>query len=135
LGSAVPSTECAQCGKPRTTFVVGSGTESAIADSVLLPAKYRDGLVKLPLGPNDSLREGAKGRLYFHFPHLRPGAVGAIVQRIDRDSALFRLTGPPIAPPSLDTIPKERQVRLSGSWVWTWDGSDSSSTCAACDEV
>lgn len=94
-----------------------------------LPAQDRNGLVKLPFGPteanpSEAFTEGKKGRLYFRFPHLRPGAVDATVQQIDRDRAVFRLTGPIVAPPPLDTIPKERQVPLAGAWLWTWDESD-----------
>ena len=93
-----------------------------------LPAEGRDGLVKLPLSPRqaspmEAFTEGKKGRLYFRFPHLRPGAVDAIVQQIDRDTAVFRLAGPIIAPPPLDTVPTERQVLLAGAWVWTWEES------------
>ena len=94
-----------------------------------LPAEARDGLVKLPFSPTqafpiEAFTEGKKGRLYFRFPHLRPGAVDATVQQIDRDTAVFRLTGPMIAPPPLDTVPQERQVALAGAWVWTWDESN-----------
>jgi len=94
-----------------------------------LPAEARDGFVKLPFSPTQSFpieafTEGKKGRLYFRFPHLRPGAVDATVQQIDRDTAVFRLTGPMIAPPPLDTVPKERQVVLAGAWVWIWDESN-----------
>jgi hypothetical protein len=97
-----------------------------------LPAEDRDGLVKLPFSPTqafptEAFTEGKKGRLYFRFPHLRAGAVNATVQRIDRDTAVFRLTGPMIAPPPLDTVPKERQIALAGAWVWTWDESDARS--------
>ena len=85
-----------------------------------LPAEARDGFVKLPFSPaqafpSEAFTEGKKGRLYFRFPHLRPGAVDATVQHIDRDTAVFRLTGPMIAPPPLDTVPKERQVTLAGA--------------------
>jgi len=94
-----------------------------------LPAEYGDGLVRLPFGTTDAsaieaFKEGRTGRLYFRFPHLPPGAVDAVVQEINRDSAVFRLTGPRIAPPPIDTIPKERLVRLAGSWLWSWDTSD-----------
>lgn len=91
-----------------------------------LPAEVRDGLVKLPFSPTqavpiEAFTEGKKGRLYFRFPHLRPGAVDATVQQINRDTAVFQLTGPVIAPPPLDTVPKERQVTLVGAWLWTWE--------------
>ena len=94
-----------------------------------LPAGDRGGLVKLPFSPTqafpiEAFTEGKKGRLYFRFPHLRPGAVEAAVQQIDRETAVFRLTGPIIAPPPLDTVPKERQVVLAGAWVWTWEESN-----------
>ncbi len=97
-----------------------------------LPAEDRNGLVRLPFGPREAnpiegFAEGRKGRLYFRFPHLRPGAVDATVQQIGRDRAVFRLTGPIIAPPPLDTVPKARQVPLGGAWLWTWDESISSS--------
>src|SRR6266545_4393157 len=102
---------------------------SAIGGLMRLPAENRDGLVKLPFSPTqapliEAFTEGMKGRLHFRFPHLRPGAVNATVQQIDRDTAVFRLTGPIIAPPPLDTVPKERQVPLTGAWVWTWDESN-----------
>lgn len=91
-----------------------------------LPAEDRDGLVKLPFSPTqafpiEAFTEGKKGRLYFRFPHLRPGAVDATVQQINRDTAVFQLTGPAIAPPPLDTVSKDRQVPLAGAWLWTWE--------------
>jgi hypothetical protein len=94
-----------------------------------LPAKYGDGLLRLPFGTTEAsateaFKEGMTGRLYFRFPHLRPGAVDAVVQEINWDSAVFRLTGPCIAPPPIDTIPKERLVPLAGLWLWSWDASD-----------
>jgi hypothetical protein len=60
-----------------------------------LPAEARDGFVKLPFSPTQSFpieafTEGKKGRLYFRFPHLRPGAVDATVQQIDRQRAPSR---------------------------------------------
>lgn len=104
---------------------------------MVLPTEYRDSWAKFPLTSprsddakvhsGEPFKEGTKGRLYFLSPHshpeavLHPGAVDAIVWRIDRDGVVFRLTGPPIAPPPLDTIPSARQVRLSGSWLWTWE--------------
>lgn len=102
---------------------------------MLLPTEYRDGWVKFPLGDlgsdrgkahsREPFKEGAKGRLYFLSPHLRPGAVDATVWRIDRSGVVFRFTGPRIAPPPLETIPSARQVRLSGAWLWTWESPDS----------
>lgn len=95
-----------------------------------LPTECRDGWVKFPLAglrsddaklhSSEPFKEGMKGRLYFLSPQLRPGAVDATVWRIDRDGVVFRFMGPHIAPPPLDTIPSTRQVRLSGSWLWTW---------------
>jgi len=94
-----------------------------------LPAEDRDGLVKLPFSPQvfpmEAFTEGRKGRLYFRFPHLRPGAVDATVQQIDRDTAVFRLTGPIVAPPPLNTVSKDRRVPLASAWVWTWQESGS----------
>ena len=105
---------------------------------MLMSTEYRDGWMKLPLGDlssdganahfSERFKEGTKGRLYFFSPHLRPGAVDATVSRIDRDCVVFRFTGPRIAPPPLDAIPIARQVRLSGSWLWTWQSAESTSS-------
>jgi hypothetical protein len=98
---------------------------------MLLPAEYRQGWIKFPfagLGSDDAqvrstepFKEGMKGRLYFRSPHLRPGAVDAVVWRIDRDGVVFQFTGPTIPAPPLDTIPSVRRVHLSALWLWTWE--------------
>jgi hypothetical protein len=62
-----------------------------------------------------------KGRLYFHVPELRPYTMDASVWRLDADSVVFRFDGPAVAAPPLSAIPRERQVHLSGSWIWTWE--------------
>jgi len=91
---------------------------------MLSPATYLDGWAKFSLTtdlPTAPLKEGTKGRLYFSLPHSRPGAVDASVWRMDREGVVFRFTGPPVAPPPLDTVPRARQLHLSGSWLWTWE--------------
>jgi hypothetical protein len=95
---------------------------------MLLPVEYRDGWMKFPLeGPSSDdarvhstelFKEGTRGRLYFRSEHLCPGPVEAVVWRIDRDGVVFRFRGVSIAPPPLDTIPKDRQLQLSSSWLW-----------------
>jgi hypothetical protein len=104
---------------------------------MLLPVEYRDGWARFPIAglsrdgsaelAGEPFKEGTKGRLYFFAPHLRPGAVDARVSKIDHDGVVFRFTGPAVAPPPLDAIPSARRVHLSGSWLWTWEGSDSGS--------
>jgi len=96
----------------------------------------RDGWVKFPLGdmcnPNGAsvrpFRVGTEGRLHsLSPPHTRPRAVNAVVWRIDRDGVVFRFTGPSVAPPPLDAVPRARQVHLSGAWLWTWKNSEATS--------
>ena len=87
---------------------------------------YGDGWAKIPTGDADArasagLKEGTRGRLYFRAPYLRPAAVNAVVWRLDRDGVVFRLMGPPIAPPPLEIVPADCQFRLSGSSIWTWE--------------
>jgi hypothetical protein len=104
---------------------------------MLLPVEYRDGWARFPVGGLSSnastepgaepFKEGTKGRLYFFAPNLRPGAVDARVSKRDHDGVVFRFTGPAVAPPPLDAIPRARRVHLSGSWLWTWEGPDSDS--------
>ena len=65
--------------------------------------------------------EASKGRLYFTVPQLQPGAIDACVWRVDPDGVVFRFDGPAVAAPPLSAIPRERQVHLSGSWIWTWE--------------
>jgi hypothetical protein len=88
-----------------------------------LPEEYRDGWMKFPVRPAalPAFKEGAKGRLYFLVPNLRPGAVDASVWRIDGDGVVFRFEGPAVASCPLSAIPQDRQIPLSSGWVWTWE--------------
>jgi len=88
-----------------------------------LPEEYRDGWMKFPVRPAalPAFKEGAKGRLYFLVPNLRPGAVDASVWRIDGDGVVFRFEGPSVASCPLSAIPQDRQIPLSSGWVWTWE--------------
>jgi hypothetical protein len=72
--------------------------------------------------------EASKGRLYFQVPHLQPGAIDACVWRLDPNGVVFRFDGPAVAAPPLSTIPRERQLSLSGSWIWTWNAPSSEAT-------
>jgi hypothetical protein len=115
-----------------------AGTVPAIYPIIMfLPVEYRDGWAKFPVGGlsfdgstergAEPFKEGTRGRLYFFAPHLRPGAIDAKVSKIDHDGVVFRFTGPAVAPPPLETIPRARRVHLSGSWLWAWEAPDSSS--------
>lgn len=115
-----------------------AGTMPAMDRVIMsLPEEYRDGWVKFPVAglsldgsterALEPFKEGTKGRLFFFAPNSRPGAVDARVSRIDRDGVVFRFTGPAVAPPPLDAIPSARRVRLSGAWLWTWEGPESTS--------
>lgn len=88
-----------------------------------LPERYRAGWVKFALSETDrtAFAESSKGRLYFQVPQLRPGAIDACVWRLDPDGVVIRFDGPAVAAPPLSAIPRERQVHLSGSWIWTWE--------------
>ena len=98
---------------------------------MLSPATGLDGWAKFPIAPADHtsaqaaqpFKEGTKGRLYFSAPESRPGAVDARVWKMEDDGVVFQITGPPIAPPPLDSIARARQVHLSGSWLWAWEAS------------
>jgi len=89
-----------------------------------LPEKYREGWIKFAVGETEraAFAEASKGRLYFQVSQLQPGAIDACVWRLDRSGIVFRFDGPAVAAPPLSTIPRERQIYLSGSWIWTWDG-------------
>ena len=89
-----------------------------------LPEKYREGWIKFAVGETEraAFAEASKGRLYFQVPQMQPGAIDACVGRLDRSGIVFRFDGPAVAAPPLSTIPRERQIYLSGSWIWTWDG-------------
>ena len=89
-----------------------------------LPEKYREGWIKFAVGETEraAFAEASKGRLYFQVPQRQPGAIDACVWRLDRSGIVFRFDGPAVAAPPLSTIPRERQIYLSGSWIWTWDG-------------
>jgi hypothetical protein len=88
-----------------------------------LPDKYREGWIKFPVAnlALPAFTVGAKRRLYFFVPHLRPGAINASVWRLDGDGVVFRFEGPAVAPSPLSAIPRDRQVPLPGGWVWTWE--------------
>ena len=88
-----------------------------------LPERYREGWMKFAVSETErgAFAEMSKGRLYFQVPQLKPGAIHACVWRVDPSGVVFRLDGPAVAAPPLSTIPRERQVHLSGSWIWTWD--------------
>ena len=89
-----------------------------------LPEKYGEGWIKFAVGETEraAFAEASKGRLYFQVPQMQPGAIDACVWRLDRSGIVFRFDGPAVAAPPLSTIPRERQIYLSGSWIWTWDG-------------
>lgn len=89
-----------------------------------LPEKYQEGWIKFAVGETEraAFAEASKGRLYFQVPQRQPGAIDACVWRLDRSGIVFRFDGPAVAAPPLSTIPRERQIYLSGSWIWTWDG-------------
>jgi hypothetical protein len=89
-----------------------------------LPEKYREGWIKFAVGETEraAFAEASKGRLYFQVPQLQPGAIDACVWRLDRSGIVFRFDGPAVAAPPLSTIPRERQIYLSGSRIWTWNG-------------
>jgi hypothetical protein len=91
-----------------------------------LPERSRDGWIKFAVKETERgvFTAASKGRLYFDVPQLQPGAVDASVWRVDPNGVVFRFDGPAVAAPPLATIPRERQVHLSGSWVWTWDAAD-----------
>ena len=88
-----------------------------------LPEKYREGWIKFAVNEVDRavFTVATKGRLYFHVPELLPYAMDASVWRLDADGVVFRFDGPAVAAPPLSAIPRERQVHLSGSWIWTWE--------------
>jgi hypothetical protein len=88
-----------------------------------LPERFREGWIKFAVGETDrpTFAEATKGRLYFQVPQLLPGAIDACVWRLDPNGVVFRFDGPAVAAPPLSIIPRERQVHLSGSWIWTWD--------------
>jgi hypothetical protein len=90
----------------------------------------REGSIKFAVNEADhaAFTAATTGRLYLHVPHVRPGVMDASVWRLDADGVVLRLDGPAVAPPPLSAIRPERQVHLSGSWVWTWE---SPSTVAA----
>jgi catechol 2,3-dioxygenase-like lactoylglutathione lyase family enzyme len=87
-----------------------------------LPERFREGWIKFAVGETDrpTFAEATKGRLYFKVPQLLPGAIDEFVWRLDPNGVVFRFDGPAVAAPPLSTIPRERQVHLSGSWIWTW---------------
>src|SRR5258708_17418826 len=87
------------------------------------PEKYREGRIKCAVSEAEraAFAEGSKGRLYFEVPELQPGAIDACICRLDPNGVVFRFDGPAMAAPPLSTIPRERQIHLSGSWIWTWN--------------
>jgi hypothetical protein len=88
-----------------------------------LPEQYREGWIKFAVSEPEraAFAEGSKGRLYFQAPQLQPGAIHACIWRLDPNGVVFRFDGPAVAAPPLSTIPRERQIHLSGSWIWTWN--------------
>lgn len=86
----------------------------------------REGLLRVPLidlSPGgakvrltESLKEGARGRLYFLPPHWRPRVVEGIVWRVDLDGVAFLFTGPKV----MASRGISRCVRPPDSWLWTW---------------
>ena len=90
-----------------------------------LPDKYRGGWIKFSVSEAElgAFAKVSKGRLYLHFPNLQPAAMSACVWRLDPNGVVFRLDGPAVGVPPLASIPPERQVHLSPSWIWAADAT------------